>query len=257
MIKKPIWLQILVYSIYAFLYTPIVVLVAFSFNQNPYTQTWQAGTLEWYQKLFNTPELHAALFNSLIIAFYTTIIGLVVGTLFVVYCNEKHIHTLLNFFYSILGIPEIVIAVSILNFFSFLQVNLGFTTLISGHVLLSLAYIIPILQAHYQSIDKQLIEASYDLGATHTHAFLTIIFPLLLPSILASGLLVFIISLDDFLIAFFCAGPAVQTLPLYIFSMIRAGTTPIINALSTLLLLFSCLCIFLFFILQKKTEKDY
>lgn len=254
--SKVIWLKCTVYSVYAFLYIPIIVLVLYSFNKNPYTQTWQACTLEWYIKLCNTPELHSAFLNSFIIALYATIIGLIIGTLFVVYCNSKYINTLLNLFYSILGIPEIVISVALLNFFSFLHINLGFTTLISGHVLLSLAYIIPILQTRYQSIDKQLIEAAYDLGATHTHAFLTIILPLLLPSILASGLLVFIISLDDFLIAFFCAGPSVQTLPLYIFSTIRSGTTPIINALSTLLLLFSCLFIVLFFMLQKKSKKE-
>ncbi|RTL07244.1 ABC transporter permease [Candidatus Dependentiae bacterium] len=251
------WLKSIVYSVYAFLYIPIIVLVLYSFNQNPYSQAWQSCTFEWYTKLLHTPELHYAFLNSFIIALYTTVIGLIIGTLFVVYCETQYVTRLLNLFYSILGIPEIVIAVALLNFFSFLHVNLGFVTLISGHVLLSLAYIIPILQTRYQSIDKKLIEAAYDLGATHTHAFLTIILPLLLPSILASGVLVFIISLDDFFIAFFCAGPSVQTLPLYIFATIRSGTTPIINALSTLLLLFSCLCIMLFFLLQKNSKKDY
>ncbi|HTM05635.1 MAG TPA: ABC transporter permease [Patescibacteria group bacterium] len=254
--KATIWLKSMVYAVYAFLYTPIAVLIIYSFNENPYTQTWQSFTFEWYKKLFNTPELQHAFINSFIIATYTTILGLLLGTLFVVYCNEKYSNVLLNLFYSILGIPEVVISVALLNFFSSLRINLGFVTLISAHVLLSLAYIIPILHTRYKEIDKRLLEAAYDLGATHTHAFLTIILPLLLPSILASGLLVFIISLDDFLIAFFCAGPSVQTLPLYIFSTIRAGTTPIINALSTMLFLFSCLCVLLFFILQKHSKKD-
>ena len=142
--------------------------------------------------------------------------------------------------------PEIVLAVGLLSFFSFFAVPLGATTLIVGHTLLGLGYVIPILHARFIELDESLIEASYDLGATQRQTFFSIVLPLLMPALVASGLLVFIISLDDFIISFFCAGASVQTLPLYIFAVIRTGASPMINALSTIMLIFSSLFVLLF-----------
>jgi spermidine/putrescine transport system permease protein len=240
---------------YIFLYMPIFVLIFYSFNANPFTQHWTGFTLQWYALLFESVEIQHALFNSFIVALVTTAMSLLFGTLFVVYAHQKYSVRLLSLFYSILGIPEIVIAVSLLQFFSYLQIQLGFTTLIGGHMLLGLAYIIPILHTRFGEIDKHLVEVAYDLGATDTQVFFTILLPLLTPGIIASGFLVFILSLDDFLISFFCAGPTVQTLPLFIFSTIRSGSTPMINALSTILLLVSCVCVLIFSLLQK-TQKE-
>jgi len=131
-------------------------------------------------------------------------------------------------------------------------VPLGTTTLIVGHTLLGLGYVIPILHARFVELDISLIEASYDLGATQKQTFFSIVLPLLRPALIASGLLVFIISLDDFIISFFCAGASIQTLPLYIFALIRTGASPMVNALSTILLIVSSLLVFLFSFLQIK-----
>jgi len=111
--------------------------------------------------------------------------------------------------------------------------------LIVGHTLLGLGYVIPIVHSRFIELDESLIEASYDLGATQRQTFFRVVLPLLMPALIASGLLVFIISLDDFIISFFCAGASVQTLPLYIFAVIRTGASPMINALSTIMLICS------------------
>jgi spermidine/putrescine transport system permease protein len=126
--------------------------------------------------------------------------------------------------------------------------------LIAGHTLLGLAYVVPIIKSSFAEIDYRLIEASMDLGATESQTFHKIIIPILLPSIMSGALLVMIISLDDFFISFFCSGAETLTLPMYIFSQIRTGATPIVNAISTLLLLTSSLLILLLTSLKIKTR---
>lgn len=236
---------------YLFLYTPIFVLIMYSFNQNPFTQTWHGFTLDWYRYLFDSSEIMQALTISLFIALCTTVLSLFFSICFVLTMHEIYKKKFIKLFYFILAIPEIIIAVALLHFSGFFAIPISINTIIVGHTLLGLAYVIPIIHNRFNEIDKRLIEAAYDLGATDFQVFTTVIFPLLTPSILASALLVFIISLDDFLISFFCSGGTVQTLPLYIFSMIRAGATPAINALSTILLLISIGGLILFSTLQK------
>lgn len=237
---------------YLFLYFPIIVLIIFSLNNNAFAQDWNGFTLRWYGELFNSSEVWDALKNSLLVASVATLLSISMGALFVFFCARDYIQRFIFFFYVSLSMPEIVLAVAMLSFFSLLEIPLGLTTLIGGHTLLGLSYVVPILYTRLHEIDNRLVEAARDLGATQFQTFYTIIVPLLLPSLLASGLLVFIISLDDFIVSFFCMSASVQTLPLYIFSMIRAGATPVINALSTLLLLVSSLLVLLFSYLQAK-----
>ena len=158
----------------------------------------------------------------------------------------------MNLFYANLAVPEIVMAVGLLSFFYFFSVPFGLTTLIAGHTLIGLGYVVPMLHARVSDLDYRLTEASLDLGATQIQTFFNVTLPLLLPAMVGAGLLVFVISFDDFLIAFFCAGATEQTLPLYIFSLIRAGSAPVINALSTLLLVVSSLLVLLFSSLRVK-----
>ena len=129
-------------------------------------------------------------------------------------------------------------------------------TIIAGHTLLGLGYVIPILYDRFIELDESLIEASYDLGATKRQTFFSVVLPLLAPAMIASGLLVFIISLDDFVISFFCAGASVQTLPLYIFSVIRTGASPMINALSTIMLIVSSFLVLLLSFVQVKKMRS-
>jgi spermidine/putrescine transport system permease protein len=240
------WLPIFSLSMFLFLYIPIVVLIFFSFNSSAFVYVWKGLTLKWYYELVEAADLINAAKNSFIIAFSAVCLSLTFGTCFVFFRTKRYTQQLLLLSYTSLALPEVVLAVGLLSFFTYFSVDLGLTTLIAGHTLMGLAYTIPILQSRFVELDVHYNEASVDLGATQFQTLRYIMVPLLSPALIASGLLVFIVSLDDFVISFFIAGPSTQTLPLYIFSVIRSGTTPIVNALSTLLLLVSSIAVLLF-----------
>jgi len=239
-------------ALYLFLYLPIFVLVIFSFNNNAFTHNWLGFTTHWYADLFASTEVWHALKNSLLIAGASVALSLTLGSTFIFFGSRATVNRLLLLFYGSLAMPEIVLAVGLLSLFSFFSVSLGATTLVVGHTLLGLGYVIPILHGRFVELDVNLIEASYDLGATKRQTFFKIVLPLLAPALIAAGLLVFIISLDDFIISFFCAGASVQTLPLYIFTVIRTGASPMLNALSTIMLIISSLLVIVFSLLHVK-----
>ena len=161
---------------------------------------------------------------------------------------------LMVIFYGSLVAPEIVLAVCLLSIFTFFSIPLGLTTLIVGHTLIGLAYVVPIIKSSFLEMDYGLVEASMDLGATESQTFYKIVIPILSPAIISAALLVLIVSLDDFLISFFCAGASVLTLPMYIFSEIRSGATPVVNALSTLLLVVSSFLILILTAFKLRTR---
>ena len=239
-------IPIAVSAFYLFLYLPIFVLVVFSFNDNAFTNSWLGFTTHWYYDLFASTEVWHALKNSLLVAVSSVMLSLTLGSLFIFFGSRSSVKRLLTLFYGSLAMPEIVLAVGLLALFSFFSVSLGVTTLIAGHTLLGLGYVIPILHARFVELDASLIEASYDLGATKRQTFFSVVLPLLAPALMAAALLVFIISLDDFIISFFCAGASVQTLPLYIFAVIRTGASPMVNALSTIMLIISSFFVVIF-----------
>lgn len=243
---------VVVGGFYLFLYIPILILVVFSFNKNALTHDWTGFTMQWYYDLFASEEMWQALKNSFFIASVSVFLSLAIGAMMIFFGTRRMVDRLQLLFYGNLAMPEIVLAVGLLSLFVLFSIPLGATTLIAGHTLLGLGYVVPILYARFVELDKSLIEASYDLGATQRQTFFLVVLPLLSPALIASGLLAFIISLDDFVISFFCAGASVQTLPLYIFSVIRSGSTPMVNALSTVLLVGSSLLVILFSLLQAK-----
>lgn len=245
-------LPAMVTALYLFLYIPILVLIVFSFNDNSFTCGWTFFTTHWYFDLFANPEAWYALKNSLIISITSVVLSLTLGSSLVFFGSRDLVKRLLLLFYGSLAMPEIVLAVGLLSLFSAFSVPLGAMTLIVGHTLLGLGYVIPIVYGRFIELDESLIEASYDLGATQRQTFFSIVLPLLMPALVSAGLLVFIISLDDFIISFFCAGASVQTLPLYIFAVIRTGASPMINALSTIMLLLSSLLVLLISFLHIK-----
>lgn len=237
----------LIVSIYAFLYIPIVVLIAFSFNQAQFPAPWGGFTLDWYRELWHSTHLFQALSNSLIVACGATFLSLFMGILLLFYCMySKRAAQLIHLFYINLIIPEIVLAVGLLSLFVFLAIPLGLLTLIVAHTVVGIGYVIPILYLRFSSLDQALIEGSLDLGASTSQTFMKIILPLLRPAIFAGGLLVFILSFDDFVLSYFCAGSSAQTLPLYILAMLRSGISPVINALSTILLFVSSILVLIF-----------
>lgn len=228
---------------YLFLYLPIFVLVLFSFNDASISVSWVGFSLQWYKKLINSPEILSALQTSLIVAFVTTFLSVLIGTLFVVATRWWRGSFIANIFYSNILLPEIILAIGILSIFTFLRIPLGYGSLIAGHTLLGLGFVIPIVKARFAELDPVLTEASLDLGATYFQTFRKVIIPLLMPSLIASGLLVFTLSMDDFLISLFCSGPTVQTLSVYVYSMIRTGIDPMINAISSCFLIISSLLV--------------
>lgn len=245
----------LVLSTYLFLYVPIIVLLVFSFNLEAFPSPWKGFTLKWYGELFRSSHLWAAFSNSLIVAFCSTFISLLVGGLLIFYAAQGgRVGKFLSLFYGNLVIPETVLAVALLGFFSLIAIPLGLTTLVLAHTVLGLGFVIPIVYARFQELDFRLTEASLVLGATKMQTFFKVTLPLLRPSLIATALLVFIISFDDFILSYFCAGSSAQTLSLYILSMIRSGVSPVVNALSALLLFLSSMLVLIFFSLKTRTR---
>jgi spermidine/putrescine transport system permease protein len=249
------WLPLFVIAMYLFLYLPIIIMLVFSFNKNKLGYVWTGFTFEWYQQLFNSRELLFALSNSLIIAFSAVFLSLCLSVM-IVYSLGKRLDKFFSLFYASAMVPEIIMAVGLMAIFSQMHVQLGLVTLIIGHTLLGLGFSVPIIHPRYSELQESIIEASYDLGASKWQTFYKIILPYLYPSLLSAGLIVFIFSLDDFLISFFCTGPSSQTLSLYIFAQIRSGVSPTINALSMGMLLVSTILVLLYSWISKKTSSQ-
>lgn len=242
--------------LYIFLYIPIFLLILFSFNKGPSTLNWTGFTLDWYRELWGDVETWQALCNSLFIAITSVVLTLLFGTAYVFYSNSLATSRVRYFFYTVLGVPDIVLGVSLATLFVTFLLPLGVMTVIIGHVLLGFAYAIPIIQARYDELEAAQTEASYDLGASRTQTFFYVVLPYLMPALISSALLVFIISLDDFVIAYFCLGADTATLPLHIFALIRSAATPEVNALSTVMLAFSILFITVFFVIQNRMKTN-
>ncbi|MFC1842567.1 ABC transporter permease [Candidatus Dependentiae bacterium] len=247
-------LPVFVAIAYCILYAPIIVLVIFSFNKNPLSYKWHGFSFVWYKELFASVEILDALKNSLIVAFSSVFLSVTMALFYVFYGKSSFLNRLVILFYGSLIAPEIVLAVGLLSIFTFFSMPLGLTTLIVGHTLVGLAFVVPIIKNGLAQMDYRLIEASMDLGATEKQTFYKIVIPVLYPAIISSALLVFIVSLDDFLISFFCAGASTLTLPMYIFAVIKSGATPIVNALSAILLVVSTLLILILTAFKLRTR---
>ena len=234
-----------------FLYLPIIILMIYSFNQGGFPAQWQGLSLCWYYDLFESVEIWRAFKNSITVAASASLLSVIFGLMFV-YGSRGLKNDISYFFYSNILVPDIVIAVGMLSLFSYFLIPLGLITLIIGHTLLGLGFTIPILKSRLDELDNRLVEASLDLGASALYTFRHVVLPFLYPAILVSTLLVMIVSFDDFVISFFCAGSSAQTLSLYVFTMIRSGISPTVNALSTIMLLISSFFILVISLLQAR-----
>lgn len=242
--SSPIRLVSLFYmaAIYSFLYLPILILILFSFNQSKINAVWTEFTLDWYGKLLQNGEIVEAAKNSLMVASLSTIISTMIGTLAAVSmyrCRVRAKSVLDSLIYLPIVIPEIVMGISLLAFFSIMNIPLGLMTLVAAHATFSIPFVIVVIRARLHGFDRSLEEAALDLGATEWQTFLGIILPNIMPGIWASALLSFTLSIDDVIISFFMAGPGSTTLPLKIYSMVKFGVSPEINALSTVMLIVS------------------
>lgn len=240
---------------YMFLYIPIIVLLVFSFNSESFPAPWKEFSLRWYKELFTSVHLWKSFVNSLIVAGSSTAISIIMGIFLIFYAAQGgRIGKFLTLFYGNTVIPETVLAVSLLGFFTLMSIPLGIPTLILSHSVLGLGFVIPIAYAKFLELDPKLTEASLVLGASPIQTFFKVILPLIKPSLISTGLLVFIISFDDFILAYFCAGSSSQTLSLYIMSMLRSGVSPVVNALSAVLLALSTAFAVLFFSLKTRVR---
>jgi len=236
---------LIVYTAYLFLYLPMLVLIIFSFNESPVSLKWTGFSLRWYANFLNSPEILNALWVSVVVAISSTIFSITLATCFVLSGKWWKGNFLYNIFYTNIILPDIILAVSVLSIFSFFKIPLGYTSLIAGHTVIGLGFAVPIIRARFIELDPVLTEASLDLGAGYIQTFIKIILPLLTPAIIAASLLVFTLSLDDFLVAFFCSSPNVQTLSVYVYTMIKTFVDPTINAVSTCFLIISSILILL------------
>ncbi len=239
---------------YVFLYAPIVILVIFSFNASRFASDWQGFTLQWYARLFGNEAIGAALKNSLTVALISTLISTVFGTMVALAMERYNFWGKLPFdalLYLPIIIPDIAMAVMLLLFFVLAKMNLGLITIIISHVAFNISFVAVVVRARLAYFDVTLEEAAQDLYANEWQTFRRVTLPLIMPGILGGALLAFTLSIDDFVITFFTAGPGSTTLPLRIYSMVKMGVTPEINALSSMMLLASMVLVFLSLILQK------
>jgi spermidine/putrescine transport system permease protein len=240
---------------YLFLYAPIVILVAFSFNSSRFVTTWEGFSLRWYSELFQNEAMATALKNSLIVAVVSTVVSTVFGTMVALVMERHRFPGKLAFdalLYLPIIIPDIAMAVMLLLFFVMAKFTLSLTTIIISHVAFNISFVAVVVRARLVGFDRSLEEAAQDLGANELQTFWHVTLPLLMPGILGGALLAFTLSLDDFVITFFTAGVGSTTLPLRIYSMVKLGITPEINAVSTLLLVASMTLVMMSLFLQRK-----
>lgn len=242
-------------AVLLFFYLPIAILVVDSFNGARFAGTWGGFSLKWYVKLFQDREIWYALRNSLVVGLAATLCATVIGTsaAFALHRFDTRLQRIHNvLIYTPLVVPEILMGISLLLLFIAMQVPLGLFTVFLAHVTFCVSYVAMVVLARLQDFDFTLVEAAQDLGANAWVCLRRVLLPLLAPGILAGALLAFTLSIDDFVITFFVAGPGATTLPIRVYSMIKHGATPVINALSTLML---AVTFGVVFVAQRLTEE--
>jgi spermidine/putrescine transport system permease protein len=243
-------------AIYLFFYIPIGILIVYSFNDSKYSLVWQGFTLDWYRALIQDTEIQIVALNSIVIGLLSATGATLLGTLAAnsLYRYQFHGKKFLHGFIFVLIVsPDIVMGISLLILFSTLKISLGFWSLLLAHITFCLPFVVVTVYSRLTSVDKNIFEAAKDLGASEGVIFRQILIPLIWPAILAGWLLSFTLSLDDVMISFFVTGPEFEILPLKIFSMVRLGVKPEINALCSVMFVLTLLLVLIAqFALRKK-----
>lgn len=244
------------FSIFAFLYLPIVVLIVYSTNNAKYSMIWQGPTSMWYHALLQNTEIWSAFIHSTILGLSASGIATIAGLLASVQwflgkktnANDGFMTLLL----LLIIIPDLVLGVALLIFFNYTRIPFGFFSLLIAHITFCLPFVLLTILSRIETLDMNIYLSALDLGASRTRALFKVLLPLLYPSILSAFLLSFTLSFDDVVISYFVAGPEFNILPLAIFSMIRSGITPELNALGTLTLLISFVLVLISSLLTRK-----
>ena len=241
----------------AFLYLPIVVLVAYSFNSSRLNIVWEGFTLTWYEQVWSNAPLMRAARNSLVVAAITMVLSVVLGTLGAWLLHRyrfKGRRALDTLVLVPVALPEIIIGISLLVLFSTAAISLGLTTVIIGHVTLCFPFVLLAVRARLAGLDPALEEAALDLGATPMRAFWLVIVPSLRPAIVAGALLAFTLSVDEVIVTLFTTSPGSATLPVRIFGMAKVGLNPMLNAISTLFIVLTVTIVLVSERLQKTRQ---
>ncbi|MGE0084359.1 MAG: spermidine/putrescine ABC transporter permease PotC [Desulfococcaceae bacterium] len=244
-------------GIYIFLYLPLLILIVYSFNRSRFSTRWTGFTLDWYIKLLHNSMLLDALGNSLIVAFLASFAATVIGTLAAVafyryrFIGRKVLYTLVHI---VMMSPDIVMGISLLIFFMLSGMRIGFGTLLMSHITFCIPFVVVTVYSRIRGFDPRVIEAARDLGAGEFQTFRYVLLPLLMPAVVSGWLLSFTLSLDDVIVSFFVTGPSFEILPLKIYSLVRLGIKPEINALSTVLFLFTLVSVTLSQLLIKEKK---
>jgi spermidine/putrescine transport system permease protein len=244
---------------YFFLFSPIVLLVIFSFNESRFPTHLTGFTFDWYVKLFGNYAMGQALKNSLIVTITSTAIATVIGTMVAVAMERYGFRAKTavdGVLFLPIIIPDIAMAIMLLAFFVLVGMQLGLSTIIIAHVAFNISFVAVIVRARMASIDPDLAEAARDLYANEWKEFWRVTFPQLIPGIIGGALFAFVLSFDDYVITFFTSGPGSTTLPIRIYGMVRRGITPETNAVSSLMLLASFLLVPLTLWLQRKGGRN-
>jgi len=241
------WLWFASLAVYAFLYIPLAIVVIFSFNDSRLNAEWVGFTTAWYQRLLHNEAMLQAAANSLMIAIVASGIATVLGTMAGIAMHRWRPRLLPFLVFTPVAMPEILLGVSLLVFFLNsarpvlatvgIECDLGLITVVIAHITFSIGFVAIIVRARLAGMDESIFEAARDLGATPWQTFRLVTFPLILPGVIAGGLMAFTLSIDDFVITFFTAGVGTKTLPLEIYTMIKVAVSPEVNAVSTLLML--------------------
>ena len=239
-----------------FLYLPIVILVLYSFNASKLVMVWSGFSLEWYAKVFDNADIRRAALNSLIVASSATVCATVLATLAALVLVRGGVFRGRGASMTIMApplmVPEVVTAVALLIVFAGTGLSLGLGNVIIAHTTFCIPFAFLPIRARLEGMETTLEQASADLYGTELATFRYVTLPILMPGILAGAMLAFVISLDDFIITMMVSSAGGTTLPVYIYSMIRQGVTPEINAISTLLLIVSSVLVTLYWLVTRK-----
>lgn len=244
-------------SVYLFLYLPLAVVAVFSFNSSKYSLAWKGFTLAWYGKLFENSALMSAAANSLVIAVSSATLATILGTIAAFILHQYSFRgrkILFSTLFVMMMSPDIVIAISLLLLFLALRLPLGFSTLLIAHAVLCVPFVATTVYSRFHGFQTDIVDAARDLGAGEYQVFRYVVLPVAAPAVIGGWLLSFTLSLDDVIISFFSTGPNFEVLPLRIYSMVRLGIKPDVNALCVVMMLITIGALILSRILLKEKQ---
>lgn len=244
--------------IFVFLYLPIMVLILYSLNDAKYSMLWHGATTTWYENLLHNTEVWSAFIHSSLLGLAAsctaTVLGLLASVQIFLSKKSHNQDGFMTMLLLLMIIPDLVLGVSLLIFFNYTHIPLGFFSLLIAHITFCLPFVLLTIMGRIETLDLNIYLSALDLGASRMRALFKVLLPLLFPSVLSAFLLSFTLSFDDVVISYFVAGPEFNILPLAIFSMIRSGITPELNALGTITLVISFILVLISSLLTRKTR---